>query len=75
MTAKSRFDWKMWNIVKQKQSLLGKKILTFGYIGIQKNKFYRNKTPVFKKDVGIEEVLVSDKIAFGKRIILYWLLV
>ena len=54
---------------------IGKEILTFGYIGIQKNKFYRNKTPIFKKDVGIEEVLVSDKISFGKRTILYWLLV
>ena len=53
----------------------GKEILRFGYIGIQKNKFYRNKTPIYKKDGGIEEVLVSDKISFGKRTILYWLLV
>ena len=54
---------------------IGKDILTFGYIGIQKNKFYRNKIPIFKKDGGIEEVLVSEKISFCKRTILYWLLV
>ena len=28
---------------------MGKEILTFGDIEIEKNKFYRNKTPVFFK--------------------------
>ena len=38
---------------------MGKKILTFGDIEIEKNKFYCHKTPIFLKDVDIENVLVS----------------
>ena len=38
---------------------MGKKILTFGDIEIEKNKFYRHKTPILLKDVDIENVLVS----------------
>ena len=34
---------------------------------IEKNKFYRNKTPVFFKDLDIEKVLLSNKIFFGKK--------
>ena len=34
---------------------------------IEKNKFYRNKTPVFLKDLDIEKVLLSNKIFFGKK--------
>ena len=29
---------------------------------LKKNKFYRNKTPIFLKDVGIKEVSVSNKM-------------
>ena len=35
---------------------MGKEILTFGDIEIGKNKFYRHKSPIFLKDVGIEKV-------------------
>ena len=28
---------------------MGKEILTFGDIGIEKNKFYQHKRPIFKK--------------------------
>ena len=28
---------------------MGKEILTFGDIEIEKNKFYRHKTPIFKR--------------------------
>ena len=38
-----------------------------GDIENEKNKFYRNKTPIFLKDVYIEKVLVSKKISFGKK--------
>ena len=31
-------------------------------IEIDKNKFYGHKSPIFKKDVDIEKVLVSNKI-------------
>ena len=44
---------------------MGKEILTFGNIGIEKNKFYRHKTPIRLGDVDIEKVLVSSKIYFG----------
>ena len=42
-------------------------ILTFGNMEIEKNKFYRNKTSIFLKDVNIEKVLVSKKISFGEK--------
>ena len=32
---------------------MGKEILTFGDIEIEKNRFYRNKTPIFLKTVDI----------------------
>ena len=42
-------------------------MLTFGDIEIEKNKFYRNKTSIFLKDVDIERVLVSNKTSFGEK--------
>ena len=44
---------------------MGKEILTFGNIEIEKNKFYHHN--IFLKDVDIEKVLVSSKIYFGKK--------
>ena len=46
---------------------MGKKILTFWDIKVEKNKFYHRKTPIFKKDVDIEKVSVSNKISFGEK--------
>ena len=46
---------------------MGKEILTFGDIEIEKNKFYRHKTPIFLKDVDIEKVIVSNKISLGEK--------
>ena len=46
---------------------MGKDILTYGYIGIEKNKFYRHMTPILLRDVDIEKVLVSNKISFGEK--------
>ena len=48
---------------------MGKEILTFGEIEIEKNKFYRNKTLIFLKDVHIEKVLVCNKISFSEKTI------
>ena len=40
----------------------------FGDIEIEKNKFYRYKSPIFeKKDVDIEKVLISKKVSFGEK--------
>ena len=47
---------------------MGKDILTFGNIEIEKYKFYHHKTPIFLRDVDIEKVLVSNKISFGEKI-------
>ena len=46
---------------------MGKEILTFGNIDIEKNKFYRHKTAIFLEDVDIEKVSVSNKIYFGEK--------
>ena len=44
---------------------LGKEILTFDIIEIEKNFFYGNKTPIFWGD--IEKVLLSNKISFDEK--------
>ena len=52
---------------------MGKEILTFGDIEIEKNKFHRHKTPIFLKDVDIKKVLLSNKISFGGKIYKYFI--
>ena len=52
---------------------MGKEILTFGDIEIEKNKFYRNKTPIFLKDLDIEKALASNKISFGEKTYKYFI--
>ena len=47
---------------------MSKEILTFEDIEIEKNKFYHHKTPIFKKDVDIGKVLVSNKIFSAENI-------
>ena len=46
---------------------MGKNILTFDDIEIEKNTFYRHKFPIFLKDRDIERVLVSNKISFSEK--------
>ena len=46
---------------------MGKEILRFGNIEIEKNKFLRHTAPIFLGDVDIEKVLVSNKISFGEK--------
>ena len=47
---------------------MGKEILTFGDIEIEK-KSYHLKTPILLKDVDMEKVLVSNKISLGEKTI------
>ena len=47
---------------------MGKDILTFGNIEIEKHKFYCHKSTVPLKNVDIEKVLVSNKISNNNRI-------
>ena len=46
---------------------MGKEVLTFGNIEIEKNKFYHHKTPIFLRDVDIEKKLVSNNVSFGEK--------
>ena len=46
---------------------MGKVILTFGDIEIEKDKFYYYKTPIFLEDVNINNILVSNKIFSGEK--------
>ena len=45
---------------------MGRETITLGDIEIEKTKFYHSKSPIFKKDVDIEKVLVP-KNSFGKK--------
>ena len=56
---------------------MGKEIITFGYIEIEKHKFYRYKSPIFLEDVDNDNALVSSKISSGEKFYkyFYWLLV
>ena len=51
LNAKYQFDRKRRKTVKNKNLLsritMGKEVLTFGDIKVEKNKFYRNKAPIF----------------------------
>ena len=44
-----------------------KKVLTFGDIEIEKQKFCRYKSFIFLEDVNIDNILVSNKFSFGKK--------
>ena len=46
---------------------MGKEILTFGDIEIEKKKFYSYESPVTLKNVDIEKVLVISKISFDEK--------
>ena len=46
---------------------MGKEVLVFGNIEIEKNKFYHYKSPVPLRNIDIEKVLVSKKFFFGKK--------
>ena len=46
---------------------MGKEILTFGDIEIEKNKFYCHKSLILLEDIDTEKVLVSKKISSGEK--------
>ena len=52
---------------------MGKEILMFGDIEIEKNTFYHDKSPVPLRHIDTEKVLVSNKISFGKKNYKYFL--
>ena len=46
---------------------MDKEALTFSYIEIEKNTFYRHKSLAPLWDVDIEKILVSNKISFSEK--------
>ena len=52
---------------------MGKDILAFGDMEIEKNKFYWHKSYVPLRDINTEKVLVSKKISFGEKSYKYFI--
>ena len=52
---------------------MGKEMITFDDIKIEKHKFLRYKSPIFLEDVDINNVLVSNKISFGDKTYKYFI--
>ena len=52
---------------------MGKEVLKFGDIEIEKNKFYHHESLILLKDVDIEKVLVSNKISSGEKSFKYFI--
>ena len=46
---------------------MGKEILTFGNIEIEKKKFYRHRSSIFEEDVDIKKELVTNKISSSDK--------
>ena len=46
---------------------MGKTIINFGNIEIEKQKFYKNKSPISIKDIDINKIVVSNRVCFGKK--------
>ena len=44
------------------------KIIKFGDIKIQKPKFHQHKRPISIKNIDINEIVVSNKVSFGKKV-------
>ena len=46
---------------------MGKTIIKLGNIKIEKQKFYQNKSPILIKTIGINKIVVSNKVSLGKK--------
>ena len=46
---------------------MGKEILAFGNIEIEKNKFHHHESPAPLRDIEIEKVLISNKVFFSEK--------
>ena len=77
LNTKFSFDWKKQNIAKHKTLFshikIGEEILMFADAKVENDKFYCYKSPIFIEDVDINNVLVSNKIAFGEKNFKYFI--
>ena len=46
---------------------MGKTIIKFGDIEIKNQKFYQHKRPTSIKNIDINQIVVSNKVSFGKK--------
>ena len=46
---------------------MGKIIIKFGNIEIQKQKFYHHKGPISIKNINLNKIVVSNKVSFVKK--------
>ena len=46
---------------------MGKQILTFGNIEVEKHKFHQHQSPISVYYVNIDRIVVSNKVPFGKK--------
>ena len=46
-----------------------KTIMKFGDIEIEKQNFHQPKRPISIKNIDINEIVVSNKVSFGKRVL------
>ena len=44
-----------------------KRIITFGVIEIEKQKFHQHKRPISIKNKDINKIVESNKVSFGKK--------
>ena len=46
---------------------MGKEIIAFGNIGVEKHQFHQNKNPILIYDVNIGKIIVPIKFSFAKK--------
>ena len=46
---------------------MGKEVITFDNIEVEKHKFHQHKSPISIWDVNINKIIVSSKVPFGKN--------
>ena len=46
---------------------MGKEIITFAVIDIEKHKFHRYENSIFLNDVGIDNILIFNRISSGEK--------
>ena len=52
---------------------MGKKIIKFGVIEIEKQKFHQYKRPISIKAIDINKILISNKASFGEKDFKYFI--
>ena len=58
--------YKIWKFIKYSS-------ITFGDIEIENCKFHNSKDPINISNIGIEKIIISNKIFFGEKDLKYFL--